>query len=591
MSFDLARRVADAVLYEGYVLYPYRASSAKNRVRWQFGVVATRDSGDASGGDSWFQQTEVLIELPAAGAASAPAAAAADLAAGPRTAADAMAADGAVKTPAPAGDRGEIRLDLRVRFLQVQLRTVQVLDAASGEYQAVERLELGGETLVTWEEGCERQVDWPDLRLADLLAEERQLPFQIAGGREVETVSPGAAAAGLAAAAGDRILGAGDGDGGAGNGAGVPAAPVPPPRAQVVRQRWPLCGVLRAAAFPAAEQGAPGFVRLRVRVENHTPWDLPPDSGRDQTTRRSLVGAHTLLAVRGAQLVSATDPPASAAGVPCSNLHTWPVLIGEGRRDLLLSSPIILGDYPEVAPESPGDLYDATEIDEILTLRVMTLTEAEKREARATDARAAAVIERSDTIPSEIFERLHGAIRYLGAGPGQPQARSGPEAAGADVSAFGAPFDPFAASFGLAGAELPAVGGAAFGPFAPAAGSGESAPAAPPIADALAAWLDEQGGGEDAATAAVEVGGVQVGKGARVVLRPSRRADAMDMFMDGRAALVEGVFRDVDGATYVAVTLTDDPAGELHGWYGRYFYFYPEEIEPISTAAPGRLEG
>ena len=60
-----------------------------------------------------------------------------------------------------------------------------------------------------------------------------------------------------------------------------------------------------------------------------------------------------------------------------------------GERDLLLSSPILLYDHPAIAPESPGDLHDGTEIDEILSLRTLTLTDAEKREARATDPRAA----------------------------------------------------------------------------------------------------------------------------------------------------------------------------------------------------------
>jgi hypothetical protein len=504
MSFELARRVADAVLYEGYVLYPYRASSAKNRVRWQFGVVAPRDCGDASGGDAVFQQTEVLV---------------------------------AAAAPHPAGSGGP-EIDLRVRFLQVQVRTIQVLATDTGEFQPVERLEVNGQTLITWEEAFEQEVDWPGLRLDDLLAEPRQLAFQIAGGVEIEPV-----------ATEDQ------------------AAPV-----RVVRQRWPLAGVVRAAAFRADDggagdgTGAPGLVRLQVRVENHTPWDLPAGAGRDQTTRRSLIGAHTLLAVRGGEFASATDPPAAAAALSCANLHTWPVLIGEGRRDLMLSSPIILSDYPEVAPESPGDLYDSTEIDEILTLRVMTLTDAEKQEARATDARSRAVIERSDAIPSEIFERLHGAIRYLG---GNPQA---------------AP--PVAPATGGAPATAPAAAPAAVAP----APQGQGAAPSPAIADALATWLAEEGGGEDAAVATVEVGGVQIGKGASVVLRPRRRADAMDMFMEGRSARVEGVFRDVDGATYVAVTLEDDPAGELHSWYGRYFYFYPEEIEPVPSSAGSRLE-
>ena len=39
MNLDAVRSIADAVLYEGYILYPYRASSQKNQSRWQFGVV------------------------------------------------------------------------------------------------------------------------------------------------------------------------------------------------------------------------------------------------------------------------------------------------------------------------------------------------------------------------------------------------------------------------------------------------------------------------------------------------------------------------------------------------------------------------
>ena len=141
---------------------------------------------------------------------------------------------------------------------------------------------------------------------------------------------------------------------------------------------------------------------------------------RATALRRSLVGAHTLLAVRGGAFVSLLDPPAeaAAAAAACANQHTWPVLVGpEGTGDVVLSSPIILYDHPAVAPESPGDFCDATEIDEILTLRVMTLTDEEKREARGTDERARQIIERSDNIPPEVFERLHGAIRSWGPDP------------------------------------------------------------------------------------------------------------------------------------------------------------------------------
>src|SRR6185295_13424396 len=123
-----------------------------------------------------------------------------------------------------------------------------------------------------------------------------------------------------------------------------------------------------------------------------------------------------LFRIHEGAFISLLDPPADAAEAvaSCRNLRTWPVLVGEpGQHDLLLSSPIILYDYPAIAPESPRDLCDGTEIDELLALRVMTLTDDEKREARATDDRARDIVDRTDEIPQDVFERLHGAIRQV----------------------------------------------------------------------------------------------------------------------------------------------------------------------------------
>src|SRR5439155_1543546 len=120
-------------------------------------------------------------------------------------------------------------------------------------------------------------------------------------------------------------------------------------------------------------------------------------------------------------------PPEWAApyAEACINMATWPVLVGpEECRELVLSSPVILYDHPRIAAESAGDLFDVTEIDEILTLRTLALTDEEKREARATDPRAAELLDRLDGLPPEMLERMHGAIRYLGppaaAGAGPP---------------------------------------------------------------------------------------------------------------------------------------------------------------------------
>jgi hypothetical protein len=467
MSFTLAQKVADVVLYEGYVLYPYRASSAKNRVRFQFGVVAPRGSVEPGGSDWWDMQTECLVE--------------------------------------PGADPV---VDLKVRFLQLQARAVEAArgDAPEG-FEPVEFLDLGDERLVAWDEGVERELELGGIPLAELLAAERRAVVAVPGGEDVEA---------LRTAAGEL-------------------------RGRLVRRRWPIEAVVRLTAETAGT--ADGLLRLRVRIENQAAWPPGAAPDRDVALRTSLLGAHTMLAVRGGAFVSLLDPPqaAATAAAACANLHTWPVLIGPaGSRDVMLSSPIILYDHPAVAEESPGDLCDATEIDEILTLRIMTLTEDEKREARGTDARARQIVNRSDTLPPEVMERLHGAVRSLA-----PAAEAQPDLAALAVAA------------------------------------------APASAATLESWEDflNPPGMAAPEEATLEIAGALLARGSRVRLKPSRRSDSMDLFLAGRVAQVAAIHRDVEGESYLAVTLEDDPAAELHAWFGRYFYFYPDEVEPLPAGA------
>jgi len=204
---------------------------------------------------------------------------------------------------------------------------------------------------------------------------------------------------------------------------------------------------------------------------------------------------------------------------------------------VVLSSPILLYDHPRVAPESPGDLHDATEIDEMLSLRTRTLTDTEKREARATDPRAARILDQVDGMPPKILSRLHGTIRSRRPVPPHDRPSDGHDR--------------------------------------PSDGTGEERPSTP--------WWDP---GADSSvspeTDAVMVSGVPVSKGTRVRLRPrSRGTDPQDAFLDGRTATVEAVLLDVDGARHLAVTVDDDPGADLHRWYGRFRYFFPDEVEPL----------
>lgn len=159
-----------------------------------------------------------------------------------------------------------------------------------------------------------------------------------------------------------------------------------------------------------------GVYRLAIRVQNRAEVACTAEMSRDEMLPFAMAAAHTILSARGAVFVSLLDPPEELrpAVAECQNIGTWPVLAGEaGQRERMLSSPIILYDYPQIAPESPGDLFDGTEIDEILTLRIMTLTDDEKQEVRNGDERARRILERTELMPEEQFLKLHGVLRGL----------------------------------------------------------------------------------------------------------------------------------------------------------------------------------
>ena len=492
--FEQLGAVADAVLYEGYLLYPYRRSSTKNRVRWQFGVLFPRDWVEADGpvtpgvsgsADSWYQQTECLLR---------------------------------VRRPDSA------RVRVRVRYLQMQRK--QVEEAG----RPVESLHGDDGTVhLTFDEALPRECEI-EVPLGELLRGGRTVTVGAAAGEDVEPLS---------------------GDAG-----------------RVVRSHEEI----RAETAVTAERLSDGLCRIRVRTTNIAPAP-PPRTPRDEALRRALIATHTLLGGDGVEFVSLIDPPADLETPvrACRNEFTFPVLGGEAgdTGPVLLSAPIILPDHPQVAPESPGDLHDAAEIDEILTLRTMLLTDDEKREARATDPRAAAILDRVDTMPQEVFERLHGAVRSL--------TPSGPAAVASADRLPGAVGSPAPSALAAAsGDRLPHAlrPPAPFAPFTPTAS-----------ADRPAWWQEGADDGLSPTTDTVLVDGVPLGGGSRVRLRPrGRGADAQDMFLAGRTAEVAAVFHDVDGSVHLAVTLDDDPAAELNNWYGRFHYFRPDELEPLEPA-------
>ena len=151
----------------------------------------------------------------------------------------------------------------------------------------------------------------------------------------------------------------------------------------------------------------PGVWKITAHVENPSEF---AGLDRDEALQHSMASAHLVLTVTDGEFVSLLDPPADLAQhvADCKNEGVYPVLVGENA---MLASPIILYDHPQIAPQSRGDLYDATEIDEILSLRIMTLTDEEKAEACAADERARRIIERTDALGADDLFSMHGMVR------------------------------------------------------------------------------------------------------------------------------------------------------------------------------------
>ena len=335
--------IANAVLYEGYMLYPYRPSSVKNRQRFNFGVLYPRSYSEAqTGSDAWSLQTECLVE-------------------------------GASVTA----------VEIKVRFLKLVDRSVrQPVRSLSPDgvpgFEAVSVLEVDGKVFTSWQEAIECEVPVPTCNVDALTATPLEWKFAFPGKEETETLCDESG----------RTVGV------------------------IVRQQELVQGTLEITAVHAGDE----LFKVQVRVKNLTSVQAnSPEITREQALTRSLVSAHIVLGVLDGQFVSLLDPPENLKEVAasCQNAGAWPVLVGEGKHDTMLASPILLYDYPQIAPESPGDLFDGTEIDEILALRILTMTDDEKREMRNTDDRARKILERTESLPMEHLMKLHGTLREL----------------------------------------------------------------------------------------------------------------------------------------------------------------------------------
>lgn len=334
MNRDLVDKLAATLLYEGYVLYPYRPS-VKNQQRWTFGGIYPQAWTETqNGAEPCVMQTECLLE----------------------------------------GKSAKVRAI--VRFLHLIDRTIgESKDAES--FQPVDSLEIDGRLYRPWQEAAEREIDLGEFEIDELAKGiKKEVFFNANCNRE--------------------MIRSGDGQI-----AGI-----------IERNQKSIELSVEISATPLDDRA----FKLTVKIINRTPISDANNVSRDEALLSSLVSTHTILGIESGKFISLTDPPEAYKefATACKNIGAWPVLVGkEPQRDTILSSPIILSDYPELAPESPGDLFDATEIDEILTLRIMTLTDEEKKTAAAVDERVRQLLQRTESLERQQMANLHGAIRSM----------------------------------------------------------------------------------------------------------------------------------------------------------------------------------
>lgn len=298
-----------------------------------------------------------------------------------------------MQTECLAQTNGNATFDIKVRFLHLTMREIGKLENPIDElpekfndYKLVPSLDVNGKLYQTWQEAVEREVDFPTVDLDE--DKQQEFDFSFSARREIEPLRDES----------EKIV-------------GVIVRTQEEVKGKIIVQ---ISKVENSDQRPKTKNQRPNLYKLTVKVSNTTLFENAETKTREDALLHSTVSTHTILMIENGEFVSMLEPPdeLSEAVSKLENIKTYPVLAGEeGAKDCLFSSPIILYDYPQIAAESQGDLFDGGEIDEILTLRIMTLTDDEKHEMRGIDDRVRQMLERTETMSEEHLLQMHGAMK------------------------------------------------------------------------------------------------------------------------------------------------------------------------------------
>ena len=282
-------KIADAILYEGYNLFPFRKSSLKNQKRFNFGIVSPKCWAENRTNNAFFQQTEVLIF---------------------------------------SKDR-DFNISMKIRFLQVEDKKYD------------------------WQNVLPRSIE-VNFNFAEILDTQHKKSFKFSSENNFRKIH----------------------------------------------------GEIKTFATRIHKN----LFKISLVLINKTESE---NSSENQILPSSFISAHSILQIGKGKFISLRETQKefeSPAGT-CKNIGVFPVLAGEkNKQNSVLSSPIILYDFPEVSENSFADFFDGTEIDELMVLSILALSDAEQEEIRKTDEKAAKILDKLDKIDARDLLKLHASM-------------------------------------------------------------------------------------------------------------------------------------------------------------------------------------
>ena len=179
------------------------------------------------------------------------------------------------------------------------------------------------------------------------------------------------------------------------------------------RQINRISEITGTVTIEASTVDIPDTFRLTVTVANTTPVQNAGAITRDEALCQSFLSTHLILEADDAKFISQQDPGEKwkTAVNACENKNTWPILIDEADT-MLLSSPIILYDHPQINPQSQGDLFDSTEIEEALLLHVSVLSDDEKKRIGNSDEKLQHMLNKVSQVTPEELINFHGVMKH-----------------------------------------------------------------------------------------------------------------------------------------------------------------------------------